>query len=166
VNYASRIGLRVAVQGTGHGGAALGPLDDTVLIKTHELEEVTVDSANRRARVGAGVNFEDVVKTATALGLWLFEPPEACTSAPCAPSRGRTAREGYRHRLKEQKAGDSDPRTSPAFRETRPATIAPFWPMMRTGAPAGEPRDGVAGGRAHADARPPLPSSSAEPAEP
>jgi hypothetical protein len=26
VNYASRIGLRVAVQGTGHGGAALGPL--------------------------------------------------------------------------------------------------------------------------------------------
>jgi len=60
VNYASRMGLRVAVQGTGHGAATLGPLDDTVLIKTHELEEVTVDSANRRARVGAGVIWEDV----------------------------------------------------------------------------------------------------------
>jgi hypothetical protein len=28
-----------------------GPLDDTVLIKTPKLQEVAVDSANRRARV-------------------------------------------------------------------------------------------------------------------
>jgi hypothetical protein len=42
------MGPRVAVQGTGHGAA---PLDDTVLIKTRKLQEVAVDSANRRARV-------------------------------------------------------------------------------------------------------------------
>jgi FAD/FMN-containing dehydrogenase len=69
VSYASRMGLRVAVQGTGHGAAALGALDDTVLIKTHKLQEVAVDYTKRRARVGAGVIWEDVVKPATALGL-------------------------------------------------------------------------------------------------
>src|SRR5262249_59233072 len=54
VRFARRNGLRVAMQGTGHGGSPLGGLGDTVLVKTHLLNDVEIDSERRRARVRAG----------------------------------------------------------------------------------------------------------------
>jgi hypothetical protein len=42
-NFARRSGLRVAVQGTGHTAAPLGFLAGTVLIKTHDMRDVSVD---------------------------------------------------------------------------------------------------------------------------
>ena len=69
VNFARRNGLRVALQGTGHGAAPLGSLEDTVLVKTHLMQEIEIDCARRRARAGAGVIWEQVVEPATAYGL-------------------------------------------------------------------------------------------------
>jgi hypothetical protein len=79
VNYASRTGLRVAVHGTDHGAAALGAPDDTVLINTHKLQEVTVDSAKRARPRRRRRDLGGRLKPATALGLWLFEPPTRST---------------------------------------------------------------------------------------
>ncbi len=69
VDFARRNGLRLAVQGTGHGAAPLGSLEDAVLVKTHRMQEVEIDCAGRRARAGAGVIWEQVVEPATGYGL-------------------------------------------------------------------------------------------------
>jgi FAD/FMN-containing dehydrogenase len=69
IRFAKRAGLRVAVQGTGHGAAPLGDLSDTVLVRTTNLREVEIDARRRRARAGAGAVWEEVVGPATALGL-------------------------------------------------------------------------------------------------
>jgi hypothetical protein len=69
VAVARKQGLRVAPQRTGHNAAPLGPLDDTILLKTDALHSVEIDAAARRARVGAGVKWEHVVPRASELGL-------------------------------------------------------------------------------------------------
>jgi len=63
-------GLRVTVQGRGHGGGGLAPLDDTILVNTTRLGGVTVDATARRARVEAGAKWGDVQAAAAAHGLY------------------------------------------------------------------------------------------------
>jgi FAD/FMN-containing dehydrogenase len=59
VTLARALGLRVAVQATGHGaGSPLG--DGLVLIDTSALDAVSIDPAARTARVGAGVTWSKV----------------------------------------------------------------------------------------------------------
>src|SRR5262244_334438 len=65
----SRGGLRVAAQGTGHNAAPLGPLDDTLLVKTHAMRQVSIDPAARTARAEAGAVWADVVGPAAGYGL-------------------------------------------------------------------------------------------------
>lgn len=62
-------GLRVAPQGPGHGAAALGPLHDTILLRTGALGGVSVDPDRRTARVGAGVQMGEIVAAAAPFGL-------------------------------------------------------------------------------------------------
>jgi FAD/FMN-containing dehydrogenase len=69
VAYAKAGGLRVAAQRTGHNAAPLGPLDDTILLKTDALDSVEIDPVAMKARVGAGVKWESVVPRASELGL-------------------------------------------------------------------------------------------------
>ena len=69
VRYAAEHGLRLAPQGTGHNADPLGPLDDTILLKTQELRGVQIDAANRIARVRAGDHWQDVVAVAAEHGL-------------------------------------------------------------------------------------------------
>jgi FAD/FMN-containing dehydrogenase len=69
VAAAAAQGLRVAAQGTGHGAAPLGDLADTVLIRTHRMRGVEIDSARRRARVEAGAQWSDVTDAAARHGL-------------------------------------------------------------------------------------------------
>jgi FAD/FMN-containing dehydrogenase len=69
VRYARAAGLRVAPQRTGHNAAPLGALDDTIILRTDHLRGVEIDAANRRARVGGGARWEDVVPAASDLGL-------------------------------------------------------------------------------------------------
>ena len=69
VRHAAEHDLRVAPQGTGHGAATLGALDDAILLRTTHLGGVSIDAPGRRARVGAGVRWRDVVGLAARHGL-------------------------------------------------------------------------------------------------
>ena len=69
VVFAKANGLRIAPQGTGHGAAAMGALDDTILLKTERMRGVTIDAENRIARAEAGVIWIEVVEAAAEHGL-------------------------------------------------------------------------------------------------
>src|SRR5580704_11889662 len=69
VRFARRYGLRVAAQGTGHNAAPLGPLADTVLVKTERMRRVSIDPAARIARAEAGAVWLEVVEAAAEHGL-------------------------------------------------------------------------------------------------
>jgi FAD/FMN-containing dehydrogenase len=69
VRHAAATGLRVAPQGTGHGAAALAPLDDAILLNLSHMRGVRIDAAQRRARVRAGAVWADVTAPASQLGL-------------------------------------------------------------------------------------------------
>ena len=69
VEFARENGYRVAPQGTGHNAGPLGPLDDTVLLKTERMRSVTIDAERRTARVEAGVLWAEVVDAAAEHGL-------------------------------------------------------------------------------------------------
>jgi hypothetical protein len=69
VRFARERGLRVAAQGTGHGAAALGSLEDTVLVKMHRMRVVGVDPEARLARAQAGAVWGDLVGPASEHGL-------------------------------------------------------------------------------------------------
>ncbi len=62
-------GLRVTAQQTGHGADPLGPLDEVLLVRTAGLTGVEIDAGARRARVGAGALWGDVVPQASEQGL-------------------------------------------------------------------------------------------------
>ena len=68
VAFAREHGLRVAPQSTGHNAGPL-ELEDTLLLKTSELRGVEIDAGARRARVGAGVTWGDVVPPAAEQSL-------------------------------------------------------------------------------------------------
>jgi FAD binding domain-containing protein len=69
VGWAAGHGLRVAAQGTGHGAAPLGPLADTLLLRTGRMRGIRIDPQARVARVEAGVVWLDVVHAAARHGL-------------------------------------------------------------------------------------------------
>lgn len=69
VRYARNNGLRVAAQATGHGASTLGDLSDTLLVRTHELDEVQIDAHAASVRVGAGVRWREVVPQLSDAGL-------------------------------------------------------------------------------------------------
>jgi FAD/FMN-containing dehydrogenase len=69
VRFASREGLKVAPQTTGHNAGPLGSLEGTVLLKTRAMRGVEIDAQARKARVKAGVKWEEVVPQASELGL-------------------------------------------------------------------------------------------------
>jgi FAD/FMN-containing dehydrogenase len=69
VTHATAAGLRVAVQGTGHGAASLDSLEATVLVKTSAMRGVTIAPAAMLARVEAGALWGDVVAPAAEHGL-------------------------------------------------------------------------------------------------
>jgi FAD/FMN-containing dehydrogenase len=69
VTLARKHGLRVAARGTGHGAAALGALEDAILVNTSRMTGVTIDPGARRARVEAGTLWQDVTVPAAEHGL-------------------------------------------------------------------------------------------------
>jgi hypothetical protein len=69
VGHAADRGLRIAPQGTGHGAAPLGPLDDTILLRTERMGGIRIDPRTRIARTEAGVTWLDVVEAAARHGL-------------------------------------------------------------------------------------------------
>src|SRR6201999_1416610 len=69
VRHAAATGLRVAPQGTGHGAAALAPLDDAILLNLSHMRGVRIAPAQPRARVRPGAVWPDVTAPASRLGL-------------------------------------------------------------------------------------------------
>ena len=69
IQYARDHGLRAAAQGTGHNAAPLGPLADTVLVKTSAMRRVSIDPAARIARVEAGAVWQEIADAAAKHGL-------------------------------------------------------------------------------------------------
>src|ERR687893_1150649 len=68
VAFARDAGLRVAPQTTGHNAGPLGSLEATILLKTSALDQVRIDPVHRRARVGGGALWQDVMGPANAHG--------------------------------------------------------------------------------------------------
>jgi len=68
VRHAVGHGLRVVPQGTGHLASAVPDMADAVLVRT-AIGGVEVDPVARRARVGAGAIWQDVVDAASPHGL-------------------------------------------------------------------------------------------------
>jgi FAD binding domain/Berberine and berberine like len=69
VAFAKQRGLRILMQGTGHGAASVGPLAGTLLVRTSEMRGLHIDAEHRIARAEAGVLLADVVEAASELGL-------------------------------------------------------------------------------------------------
>lgn len=69
VGFAAEHGLRIAGQGTGHGAAALAPLEGTILLKTERMRGIEVDPEAQTARVEAGVLVAELSSAAQAHGL-------------------------------------------------------------------------------------------------
>ena len=80
--FASRGGLQVAPQRTGHNAAPLGELDGVILLRTDALDEVTIDADAMRARVGSGVKWESVVPAVSDLGLQILGGYGYCMEYP------------------------------------------------------------------------------------
>lgn len=68
IHFANHNGLRVLPQRTGHGAVPLD-LGDTILVHTALLDELHVDPVNRRARIGAGAIWQQVLEQAAPHGL-------------------------------------------------------------------------------------------------
>jgi FAD binding domain-containing protein len=69
VRFAAGSGLRITAQGTGHNAGPLGPLDDTILLKTERMRGIHIDPQQRIARVQAGVVWLEAVHAAARHGL-------------------------------------------------------------------------------------------------
>ena len=69
VTFAGRNDLKVAGQGTGHGAVALGPLDDTILLKTERMRGVEVNADAQTASIEAGVLGEELGAAAQTEGM-------------------------------------------------------------------------------------------------
>ena len=67
VRWAARHGVAVSAQPVGHG--ATTALDDTVLLRTRALRDITIDTDERIARVGAGVKWGELLAATAELGL-------------------------------------------------------------------------------------------------
>src|SRR5262245_18259084 len=69
IHFARDAGLKVSAQGTGHGAPALPSLDGTILIKTNEMNDVSIESGTMTARVEAGARAPDLGGAAIKEGL-------------------------------------------------------------------------------------------------
>lgn len=69
VEYGGQNGLRIAVQGTGHGCSGIGPLSGALLLRTGRMRGVRVDADARLARVDGGTLWREVVQAAAEHGL-------------------------------------------------------------------------------------------------
>ncbi|MFI6943170.1 FAD-binding protein [Streptomyces sp. NPDC050418] len=67
VSFAAAHGLPVAVQGTGHGFSVTA--EGGLLVSTRRMDGVRIDPRTRRAHVGAGARFDQVVPEAARHGL-------------------------------------------------------------------------------------------------
>src|ERR687891_2325038 len=88
VAYARAAGLRVAPQATAHNQGPLGDMPNTLLLNVSGLQEVHVDPAAQRVRVGAGVKWDRVAPRLSAHGLAGLHGPSPDGGIPGYSLRG------------------------------------------------------------------------------
>ena len=69
IRYAAAHELKVLGQGTGHGAVAVGPVEDTIVIKTERMRGIEIDREARTARIEAGVRAMELATAAQDAGL-------------------------------------------------------------------------------------------------
>src|SRR5215218_1357056 len=69
IRYAAAHGLKVLGQATGHGAAYVGPVDDTIVIKTERMRGIKIDREAKTARIEAGVLAKELAVAAQEAGL-------------------------------------------------------------------------------------------------
>ena len=69
IRRAREDGLRVAPQRTGHNAEPIDWSRPTMLLRTDAMQDVEIDTSNRRARVEGGARWLDLVDDASDLGL-------------------------------------------------------------------------------------------------
>jgi FAD/FMN-containing dehydrogenase len=69
VRFAAERGLRIAFNAGGHNAGTIAWADDVLLLKTGRMDAITIDPAERRARVEAGVLARPLAQAAGAHGL-------------------------------------------------------------------------------------------------
>ena len=69
LRYAAAHELKVLGQGTGHGAVAVGPVEDTIVIKTERMRGIEIDREARTARIEAGVRAMELATAAQDAGL-------------------------------------------------------------------------------------------------
>jgi len=69
VTHARRRGLRIAFQGGGHNTGPIRWDEPTLLLRTDRMRGITVDPAERRARIEAGVLSDELAAATAAHGL-------------------------------------------------------------------------------------------------
>jgi FAD binding domain len=69
VRFAAEQNLRVAPQGVGHGAGRVGPLEQSVLLRTDLMRGVQIDVDRRTARVAAGALWSDLLEASAPHGL-------------------------------------------------------------------------------------------------
>ena len=74
VGYAAELELRVAAQGTGHNAGPVGPLTDTVLLRTDRMRGIRIDPQARTARSLGGAR--------VPCGTRSSAPLRCCTPGP------------------------------------------------------------------------------------
>ena len=138
VLFAREFDLRIAAQGTGHNAGPLGPLEDTILLKTERMRGIEIDPVNRVARVEAGVLWPEVAEAAARhwLAALAGSSPEVgvvgyTLVAGSASVLGSAQRRQLRHRH-----GDRA-RAAPRARSVRGDPLVPD--RARRGDPAGLP---------------------------
>ncbi len=67
VAFAGRHGLRVTAQSSGHGAG--DTLEDTIVLRTGALREITLDPGGNRVRVGPGARCDDLMAAISPHGL-------------------------------------------------------------------------------------------------
>jgi hypothetical protein len=69
IRYAAAHGLKVLGQATGHGAAYVGPVDDSIVIKTERMRGIKIDREAKTARIEAGVLAKELAVAAQEAGL-------------------------------------------------------------------------------------------------
>jgi hypothetical protein len=69
IRYAAAHQLKVLGQTTGHGAAPVGPVEDTIVIKTERMRRIEIDREGKTTRIEAGVLAMELAVAAQEAGL-------------------------------------------------------------------------------------------------
>jgi hypothetical protein len=69
LRYAAAHDFKVLGQATGHGAAPVGPVEDTIVIKTERMREIEINPKAQTARIEAGVQAMELATAAQDAGL-------------------------------------------------------------------------------------------------